>query len=190
MGYALAKTFAEEGASVELVSGPVHVGLENPGVKIHPVVSAEAMNQKASALFPDMDIIVFAAAVADYTPVNQLASKIKRTGDDLVITLIPTEDIAAKLGRQQLQGQILVGFALESENAETNASRKLSDKNLDLIVLNRLNDPGAGFNVDTNKIIIIGKDNNQKDFELKSKHDAAKDIVDEIFNLMINGLYA
>ncbi|MFA5816457.1 MAG: bifunctional phosphopantothenoylcysteine decarboxylase/phosphopantothenate--cysteine ligase CoaBC [Bacteroidales bacterium] len=190
MGYALAKTFAEEGAAVELVSGPVHIDLGIPGVKIHPIVSAEEMNQKASTLFPDMDIIVFAAAVADYKPVNQLASKIKRTGDELVLTLIPTEDIAAKLGHQRLKGQILVGFALESENALTNASRKLSDKNLDLIVLNRLNDPGAGFDLDTNKIIIIGKDNNQKDFELKSKNNVAKDIVDEIFNLMINGSYA
>jgi len=190
MGYALAKTFAEEGAAVELVSGPVHIDLGIPGVKIYPVVSAQEMNQKASALFPDMDIVVFAAAVADYKPVNQWSSKIKRTGDELVLTLTPTEDIAAKLGRQRLKGQILVGFALESENGVTNASRKLSEKNLDLIVLNRLNDPGAGFNVDTNKIIIIGKGNNQKDFELKSKHDVAKDIVDEIFNLMINGYYA
>jgi len=190
MGYALAKTFAEEGASVELVSGPVNIGLENPRVKIHPIVSAEEMNQTASALFPDMDIVVFAAAVADYKPVNQLAAKIKRNEDELVLTLIPTEDIAAQLGRKRLKGQILVGFALESENALTNASRKLSDKNLDLIVLNRLNDPGAGFNVDTNKIIIIGKDNNQKEFELKSKDDVAKDIVDEIYNLMINGSYA
>lgn len=187
MGYALAKTFAEEGASVELVSGPVHVGLENPGVKIHQIVSAEEMNQMASALFPDMDVVVFAAAVADYKPLNPLNSKIKRTGDELVITLIPTEDIAAKLGRQRSKGQILVGFALESDNPLANASRKLSDKNLDMIVLNRLNDPGAGFNVDTNKIIIIGKGNNQKVFELKSKDDVAKDIVDEIFNLMING---
>ncbi|MCX6225166.1 MAG: bifunctional phosphopantothenoylcysteine decarboxylase/phosphopantothenate--cysteine ligase CoaBC [Bacteroidia bacterium] len=190
MGYSLAKTFAEEGAIVELVSGPVNISIGDPGVKTHQVVSAEEMNNMASALFPDMDIIVFAAAVADYKPANQLASKIKRAGDELVLTLIPTEDIAAKLGRQRLKGQILIGFALESENALTNASAKLSEKNLDLIILNRLNEPGAGFIVDTNKIIIIGKDNNRKDFELKSKQEVARDIVDEVFNLMINDLYA
>ena len=166
------------------------MSLENPAVKIHQVVSADEMNRMASTLFPDMDIIVFAAAVADYKPVNPLASKIKRTADDLVLKLAPTEDIAAKLGRQRLKGQILVGFALESENAVANAFRKLADKKLDLIVLNRLSDPGAGFNVDTNKVIIIGKDNNQQDFELKSKDQVARDIVDEIFNLMINGSYA
>ena len=190
MGYALAKTFADEGASVELISGPVNLNLENPAVNTHRVVSADEMNQVAGILFPDMDIIVFAAAVADYKPVNPLASKIKRTGDELVLTLAPTEDIAARLGRHRLKGQILVGFALESEDAVANASKKLADKNLDLIVLNRLSDPGAGFNVDTNKVIIIGKDNNQKDFELKSKDRVARDIVDEIYNLMINGSHA
>lgn len=187
MGYALANAFAGQGASVELVSGPVRLILESPGVKIHPVVSAGEMNQVASALFPEMDIVVFAAAVADYKPLNELPAKIKRTGDDLVLTLVPTEDIAAKLGSQRLKGQVLAGFALESDNAEKNAARKLIDKNLDLIVLNRLNDTGAGFDVDTNKIIIIGKDNNRKEYELKSKQEVAKDIVDEIFNLMING---
>lgn len=187
MGYALAETFSGQGASVELISGPVHLHTGNPGIKTHKVESAEEMNQIAGTLFLQMDIVVFAAAVADFKPVNRSATKIKRTGDELLLTLTPTEDIAARLGRRRLEGQILVGFALESENAVTNASKKLSDKNLDLIVLNKLNDPGSGFNVDTNRIIILGKDNNRKDFELKSKQDVAKDIADEVYKLMVKG---
>ncbi len=190
MGYAIAKRFAEEGAYVDLVSGPVHLEITHPGVRIHKVTSAEQMNQEASSLFSRANIAIFAAAVADYRPVNQQDFKIKRTGMDLNITLTPTDDIAAKLGRQRHEQQILVGFALESDNAESNAIKKLTEKNLDLIILNRLGDPGAGFNVDTNKIIIIGKDNNRRVFELKSKDDVAKDIADEIYNLMINGTYA
>lgn len=187
MGFALALAFAKEGAEVELVSGPVQIRPGNPAVNIHQVVSAEEMNLKASSLFPDMDIIIFAAAVADFKPESPATSKIKRTGDKLILTLVPTEDIAAKLGRLRSEQQILVGFALESDNEVNNAFDKLARKNLDLIVLNRLNEPGAGFNVDTNKIIILGRDNKQKKFELKSKDDVAKDIADEIFNLMING---
>lgn len=190
MGYALAREFAEEGALVDLVSGPVPITMEHPAITIHPVVAADEMNHQATALFAEMDIAIFAAAVADYKPVNISDSKIKRTGEDLILTLTPNDDIAAQLGSKKTRNQILVGFALESENGEVNASRKLKVKNLDLIVLNKLNDPGAGFNVDTNKIIILGKDNNRKDFELKSKSDVAKDIVDEIFNLMIPGTYA
>jgi phosphopantothenoylcysteine decarboxylase/phosphopantothenate--cysteine ligase len=190
MGYAIAAAFANEGASVELVSGPVQISLNNPAVNIQKVTSADEMNERATAIFPDMDIVVFAAAVADYKPENQLNSKIKRTSNNLILTLVPNEDIAGKLGRQRSENQVLVGFALESENGEINAAKKLSDKNLDMIVLNKLNVAGAGFDVDTNKIMIIGKDNNQKEFELKSKDDVAKDIINEIFNLMINRSYA
>jgi phosphopantothenoylcysteine decarboxylase/phosphopantothenate--cysteine ligase len=190
MGYAIAAAFASEGASVELVSGPVQISLNNPAVNIQKVTSADEMNERATAIFPDMDIVVFAAAVADYKPENQLNSKIKRTSNNLILTLVPNEDIAGKLGRQRSENQVLVGFALESENGEINAAKKLSDKNLDMIVLNKLNVAGAGFDVDTNKIMIIGKDNNQKEFELKSKDDVAKDIINEIFNLMINRSYA
>ncbi|MDD4644588.1 MAG: bifunctional phosphopantothenoylcysteine decarboxylase/phosphopantothenate--cysteine ligase CoaBC [Bacteroidales bacterium] len=187
MGYALAKTFADEGACVDLVSGPVNLNFTHKNVTIHPVVSAGEMDQQASALFPSADIVVFAAAVADYRPVRQENSKIKRTGENLTITLTPNTDIAAKLGGQRKCGQILIGFALESDNALANASKKLAAKNLDFIVLNQLNDPGSGFDVDTNRIIIIGKDNNQKKFELKSKQDVATDIADEIYNLMTHG---
>jgi phosphopantothenoylcysteine decarboxylase/phosphopantothenate--cysteine ligase len=190
MGYAIAAAFANEGASVELVSGPVQISLNNPAVNIQKVTSADEMNERATAIFPDMDIVVFAAAVADYKPENQLNSKIKRTSNNLILKLVPNEDIAGKLGRQRSENQVLVGFALESENGEINAAKKLSDKNLDMIVLNKLNVAGAGFDVDTNKIMIIGKDNNQKEFELKSKDDVAKDIINEIFNLMINRSYA
>jgi phosphopantothenoylcysteine decarboxylase / phosphopantothenate---cysteine ligase len=190
MGYAIARRFAAEGAIVQLVSGPVHQELDHPLVSIHKVTSAEQMNQEASTHFPKADIAIFAAAVADYRPVSRQETKMKRTGVDLSIRLTPNDDIAAKLGRQRSGKQILVGFALESGNDGINAFKKLTEKNLDLIILNRLGDPGAGFNVDTNKIIIIGKDNNRRDFELKSKDDVAKDIADEIFNLMINSSYA
>ena len=190
MGYAIANAFSSEGAIVELVSGPVNIAPNSPVINIHKVTSADEMNHQASSLFPEMDVVVFAAAVADYKPESQQTSKIKRNGNGLVLNLVPNEDIAAKLGGQRIASQILVGFALESENGEANAVKKLKEKNLDLIVLNRLNHPGAGFNVDTNKIIILDKDNNQKEFELKSKDDVAKDIVDEIFNLMINRSYA
>ena len=190
MGYAIAAAFVNEGATVNLVSGPVQISLDNQEVNICKVTSAEEMNQKASALFPDMDIIVFAAAVADYRPENQQVNKIKRTGAEMTLKLVPNEDIAGKLGKQRSANQILVGFALESENGESNAFKKLTDKNLDMIIINKLNEAGAGFNVDTNKIIIIKKDNNQKEFELKSKDDVASDIINEIFNLMINRSHA
>jgi phosphopantothenoylcysteine decarboxylase/phosphopantothenate--cysteine ligase len=190
MGYALANAFAEEGAKVDLVSGPVHLSIKNPLVNVHHVISADQMNQKSSALFPGMDVVVFAAAVADYKPKTPIQSKIKRSDTDLMLALVPNEDIAAKLGRQKREGQILVGFALESDNGINNASRKLTEKNLDLIVLNQLNDPGAGFNVDTNKIVIIGKGNKQINFELKSKDNVAQDIILEVLNLMKNGSYA
>jgi len=190
MGYALAKSFALQGAQVELVSGPVQIDLKHPGVNIHSVVSAGNMNSVSSAIFPEMDIVIFAAAVADYKPSLSYESKLKRTGDELILALEPTVDIAAKLGKLRSKSQILVGFALETDNGLENAIKKLEQKNLDLIVLNRLGDPGAGFNVDTNKVIIIGKDNNQKFFELKTKADVAEDIVNEIYNLMLQGTYA
>ncbi len=185
MGYAIANAFAVEGAVVDLISGPVSITTNHPGINIHKVTSAAEMSEKAGKLFPKTDIAVFAAAVADYKPETSSKNKIKRTGDGLTLTLVPTEDIAAKLGHQRTAGQILVGFALESQNGEINAAKKLAGKNLDLIVLNNANEPGAGFNVDTNRIIMIGKDNIRKEFELKSKDDVAKDIVDEIFNLTI-----
>ena len=187
MGYALANAFAREGARVDLVTGPVQVTAASAEIKLYPVMTAAEMNSSASSLFPDCDIALFAAAVADYKPASPSFAKIRRTGDDLLLRLAPTSDIAAGLGRQKRDGQIVVGFALESDEGLASAIRKRSEKNLDLIILNRLTDAGAGFNVDTNKIIIIDKDNNQKDFELKSKDDVAVDILDEIFKLMSNG---
>jgi phosphopantothenoylcysteine decarboxylase/phosphopantothenate--cysteine ligase len=186
MGYAIARAFAEEGALVELVTGPVNLTLVTPGVTIHPVVSAEEMNSKAGELFIHSDIAVFAAAVADFTPEKRHDAKLKRLGSTLQLNLVATVDIAARLGRMKTPGQLLVGFALETDNAEANAARKLEEKGLDLIVLNRLGDPGAGFHLDTNKIIILGKNNNRTDFELKSKDDVAADIIDEIYKLQIN----
>ena len=183
MGYAIARAFAEEGARVDLVSGPVSISLDVPGVTIHRVTSADEMNRKAGEVFPHSDIAVFAAAVADYTPEELHQAKLKRVGEKMALNLVATEDIAARLGRQKSDRQLLIGFALETEQGLENAARKLEQKNLDLIVLNRLGDPGAGFHLDTNKIIILGKNNKRTDFELKSKDDVAADILDEIFNL-------
>jgi phosphopantothenoylcysteine decarboxylase/phosphopantothenate--cysteine ligase len=142
------------------------------------------MAKVAESLVPEADIMVFAAAVADFTPVNPSDHKIKRTGDALNITLSPTRDIAAWAGKNRKPGQILAGFALETDNAEENAYKKLISKNLDLIILNRAGERGAGFGVDTNKISIIGKDNKRMDFELKSKDQVALDITDTVFKLM------
>jgi phosphopantothenoylcysteine decarboxylase/phosphopantothenate--cysteine ligase len=186
MGYALAEVLASEGARVELVSGPVSIKSIHPAIHVHSVVTASQMAQVVDHLQPDMDILIFAAAVADYTPADPALQKIKRTGENMTITLNPTTDIAAAAGRNRFPGQFLVGFALETENGVIHAEKKLHGKNLDMIVLNSLGEPGAGFDVETNRITIISKDNNRLDFELKPKSEVAADIADAIFKLMNN----
>ncbi|MFO7617977.1 MAG: bifunctional phosphopantothenoylcysteine decarboxylase/phosphopantothenate--cysteine ligase CoaBC [Bacteroidales bacterium] len=184
MGYALARAFANQGASVDLISGPVALKAVHPGIRVTRVTSAAEMNQAAITLFPDTAIAVMAAAVADYAPATPEDKKIKRTPSDLSITLKPTLDIAAGLGRVKKEGQVLIGFALETDNEEVNAVNKLVSKNLDLIVLNRLTEAGAGFGTDTNRITIFGRGNKRSDFELKPKEVVAEDIVEEVFNLI------
>lgn len=184
MGYAIASELSLAGAKVTLVSGPVEIKNTNPEIQLIPVESAMQMHEKCISIFPETDGAVMCAAVADFTPVSFSGSKIKREKDDLVIHLKPTHDIAGDLGRLKSDDQLLVGFALETNDELSNAFSKLQRKNLDLIVLNSLNDAGAGFGVDTNKITLIGKDNIPAFFELKSKTEVAADIVAAIVSEM------
>lgn len=177
MGYALANELSFAGAKVTLVSGPVAIKNVNPQVSVIQVESAQDMYETCINIFPETDGAVMCAAVADFTPVLVSDTKIKREKDDLVIQLKPTRDIAADLGRLKAENQLLVGFALETNDELSHAFEKLKRKNLDLIVLNSLNDRGAGFGNDTNKITLIGKNNNPTFFELKTKAEVAADIV-------------
>ena len=184
MGYALAGELAFAGAKVTLVSGPVAIKNLNSAISVIAVESAQEMYETCVRIFPQTDGAVMCAAVADFTPVVVSDSKIKREKDDLVIQLKPTRDIAADLGLLKTDNQLLVGFALETGNELSNAFAKLKRKNLDLIVLNSLNDRGAGFGVDTNKITLIGKNNNPTFYELKFKAEVAADIVAAIISEM------
>jgi len=183
MGFALAQECARRGAKVELVLGPVAVVPQDLHANIHVinVESAADMYEAATKVFPDVDAGILCAAVADFTPSVTAESKIKRKGE-ITITLQPTQDIAAAVGRMKRKGQVLVGFALETDNEQVNAEHKLAKKNLDFIVLNSLRDKGAGFRHDTNKITIIRKDLTTIPFPLKDKTEVAKDIVDETVN--------
>ena len=184
MGFALANECANRGAQVELVCGPVSSSMQvnHPNIHRINVESAQEMFEACKELFPSMDSAILCAAVADFAPETVAEQKIKRTGDEMVIRLKPNPDIAASLGQMKKQDQTLVGFALETNDEETNAQVKLKKKNFDFIVLNSLKDEGAGFRTDTNKITIITADN-KKDYPLKSKEEVAKDIIDELERL-------
>lgn len=183
MGICLAGEFARRGADVSLVCGPVECCTELQGVKVFRVESALEMLETTRQEMADGDIAVFAAAVADYRPETFCSKKIKREGsEDITMKLVRNPDIAATIGAQRKEGQFLVGFALETDNELENARKKLTKKNLDMVVLNSMNDKGACFGTDTNKITIVSRLNEPKEFELKSKEDVAKDIVDEIIN--------
>jgi phosphopantothenoylcysteine decarboxylase/phosphopantothenate--cysteine ligase len=184
MGYAIANELAAKGAKVTLVSGPVQITNTNPTITVIPVQSAGEMHEQCIRIFPHADGAVMCAAVADFTPEIVSGTKVKRGHDNLNIHLKPTIDIAEAMGKMKTANQLVVGFALETNDEQRNAFSKLKRKNLDFIVLNSLNDPGAGFGVDTNKITIIDKDNNQTFFELKSKNDVAADIVARIISEM------
>lgn len=182
MGYALAEECAERGAEVELVSGPVSINLNRANIHITKVESAAQMYAAAVNAFPKTDIAILCAAVADFTPRETKDVKIKREKGDMAIQLVPTKDIAAELGRMKKESQFMVGFALETNDETNNAINKLKAKKLDFIVLNSLNDKGAGFSVDTNKITIIS-DTSKYEYPLKSKREVAKDIIDKICEL-------
>ena len=183
MGYSIADELANRGADVTLISGPVSIQLKNKTVKIVSVTSADEMYKTCMTQSSNYDIAVMAAAVADYTPVVVADQKIKKTDGDLAITLRKTKDILASLGKIKSNGQVLVGFALETENEQKNAQKKMAEKNADLIVLNSLKDEGAGFGHDTNKVTLFFKNGSEKQIELKSKTALAKDIVDAIIEI-------
>ncbi len=184
MGFALAETCARQGAKVILVSGPVSIKSNHRNIRRINVDSAAEMYKIVLANFPETDGAILCAAVADFTPVEKFDSKLKRKGDNLIINLKPTEDIAAAVGKIKRNDQFLVGFALENENEFENARNKMERKNFDFIVLNSLQDHGSGFGFDTNKVSIIHRSGLQKDYELKSKLDVATDIVKEINTLI------
>ena len=180
MGYAMAEECSRRGAEVTLVSGPVNITLKDDKIKIINVESALEMRDAAVNNFTTQDAASLCAAVADYRPEIKSDKKIKRNGEELTITLVPNPDIAAHLGSIAQSNQVLVGFALETDDEENNAIQKIQKKNLDFIVLNSLKDKGAGFQTDTNKITIIDNKGGKKSFELKTKAEVAKDIIDEL----------
>lgn len=180
MGFSIAEELASQGAQVILISGPTSLNSQNPNIQRIDVVSAQEMYEASLQFFPTCDGGVMTAAVADFTPVVTEDKKVKRGKENYSIELTPTKDIAASLGKIKTENQFLLGFALETNNEESNAKGKLEKKNLDFIVLNSLNDEGAGFQHDTNKITLINKLGECKKFELKSKIEVAKDIVNEL----------
>lgn len=182
MGLAIAVELASRGASVDLVLGPSSLTVNHENIHVQQVSTAEQMYKACIEAFPAADIAVMSAAVADYTPAVVADQKIKKNGDNLVVELRKTRDILASLGEIKKEHQLLVGFALETYNEKENARGKLKAKNADMIVLNSLNDRGAGFGFDTNKISIFEKDGSETEYEQKSKQQVARDIVDRIVN--------
>ena len=184
MGLALAAELAGRGAAVQLVLGPsaIHVNIE--GVEVHRVTTAAEMFQSCQEKFGDADIAVMSAAVADYTPAHTASEKIKKTEDHLRLELVKTKDILKSLGERKAKGQVLVGFALETQDEKQGALHKLKAKNADIIVLNSLRDEGAGFGFDTNKITIFEKSGEEIAYGRTSKQQSAKDIVDRIVKML------
>jgi len=183
MGVALANKLASMGAMVDLVIGPSSIQTDHPNINRVDVVSSGQMLEACDSVYQKMDIAISSAAVADYKPTSVASTKIKKKDDNLNIHLEPTIDILKYLGDNKKK-QILIGFALETDNEEENAKSKIVKKNLDFIVLNSLNDKGAGFKHDTNKISIIDKHNNIQRFKLKSKDEVANDIVNHLIKIL------
>jgi phosphopantothenoylcysteine decarboxylase/phosphopantothenate--cysteine ligase len=186
MGYALAEVCAKQGADVCLISGPVLLKTVHPNIERIDVETAKEMYNEVMNRFYGMDGAILCAAVADFTPVEEASTKLKRGKENLILELIPTQDIAASVGNMKIDSQFLVGFALETNNEEANATGKMIAKNFDFIVLNSLNDKDAGFGYDTNKISIIYRSGFKKEYELKSKNYVAEDIITEIIQIIDN----
>jgi phosphopantothenoylcysteine decarboxylase/phosphopantothenate--cysteine ligase len=184
MGVKIAETAAEAGANVILVSGPGVARVENKNIEQINITSAGEMFDVCMKHFPSCDIGIMAAAIADFTPKTKANQKIKKGNKPPVIELVPTEDVLLNMGRIKKENQILVGFALETDNEVDNAISKLERKNLDFIVLNSLRDNGAGFGHQTNKVVFIDRDKTQKDFPLKSKAEVAEDIISHITEII------
>ncbi|MFO7880691.1 MAG: bifunctional phosphopantothenoylcysteine decarboxylase/phosphopantothenate--cysteine ligase CoaBC [Bacteroidales bacterium] len=180
MGFAIAENLADKGADVILITGPTDKKTEHENIERIDIVSAEDLYNACLSFFPSVDGAVMAAAVADYTPAKASKDKMKSKSEKLNIELSPTKDVAAELGKIKTKNQILVGFALETSDEQKNAEDKLKKKNLDFIVLNSLNDKGAGFNYDTNKISILDNSGKIDKFKLKKKNEVAADIVNKI----------
>ena len=183
MGYALAESCAESGAEVILISGPVSLSTRHPAIRRIDVESAEEMYKAATEFYPACDAGILCAAVADFTPETVAPNKIKREKDDLLIKLKPTRDIAAALGQMKQSHQRLIGFALETHDELAHAQEKRKRKNFDFIVLNSLNDKGAGFRYDTNKITIVDESGHTP-YPLKSKQEAANDIIGKLASIL------
>lgn len=186
MGLALAKSLQQKGASVTLIMGPSQLEMPADGVTIRRVKTAAEMDAACQELFENTDIAIMAAAVADYTPVETAAEKIKKNagnGEELVIRLTKTRDILKSLGEKKKKGQVLVGFALETSNEKAYAMDKLEKKNADMIILNSLRDEGAGFGHDTNRVTIFTRGGEEISFGVKSKTAVASDIIDTIIRL-------
>ena len=185
MGYAIAECLASRGAQVVLVSGPVGLKPVNKNIRLIQVESAAQMYKACVEEFPHCHAAIMSAAVADYTPKAAAPEKIKKNGEkEFTLTLVPTPDIAAELGKTKGANQVLVGFALETENEALNAQKKLESKNFDFIVLNSLNDKGAGFGYDTNRVTIVHCNGKTCPFELKPKTEVANDIANELLQLL------
>ncbi len=184
MGLAIAEELAGRGAEVDLVLGPSSLEIARQDIKVYRVKSAAEMYEVCTARFEACDIAVMSAAVADYSPLIVSNEKIKKKTGTLTLELTRTKDILYTLGQKKRRGQVLVGFALESSNEKEYAREKLLVKNADIVVLNSLNDEGAGFGYDTNKITIFEKDGNEISFERKIKKQVAKDIVDRIVKML------
>ena len=183
MGIALAIEAANNGALVSLVLGPTHLECKHANVTVYKVDTASQMHKQVNVHFPKTEIGIFAAAVADYKPVLVAKNKIKKSDSNFSISLEKTVDILAEMGNKKNDKQFIVGFALETDNEVENAKDKLKRKNLDMIVLNSLNNKGAGFQHNTNKITIIDKANIISNFELKDKSEVAKDVINKIIEL-------
>ncbi|MGF1585353.1 MAG: bifunctional phosphopantothenoylcysteine decarboxylase/phosphopantothenate--cysteine ligase CoaBC [Bacteroidales bacterium] len=184
MGFAIAAELVNRGASVILVSGPVSLNLVHTRINLIRVTSAGEMYNECITWFPKCDACIMTAAVADYTPVISEKRKIKRADGNITIEMQPTRDILKELGKIKKNGQVLGGFALETDNEIVNAEKKLQNKNLDFIVLNSLNDEGAGFHSDTNKVSILSPGGISRDYSIKPKPEVAADIVNHLAELM------
>jgi phosphopantothenoylcysteine decarboxylase/phosphopantothenate--cysteine ligase len=183
MGYAIAEAFLDKGYRVILVSGPVTVSLSHPDLEIVPVNSADEMYAACQAHFASIQIAVFAAAVADYKPGQVYTQKMKKSTEEFSLQMVKNVDIAAEFGKVKTAEQVSIGFALETNDEEQNAQKKLHSKNLDLVVLNSVQDKDATFGFDTNKITIINRDLVAKVFPLKDKKEVGQDIVNAAIGL-------
>ena len=186
MGIEIARAFADQGADVTLVLGPSNISPNRNNIKLLPVTSAKEMYEAVMTFFPKTDIAVLSAAVADFRPETAADQKIKKNPDNdtLTLKLVKTDDILKSVGSKKTDNQVVVGFALETENGLNNAKKKLHTKNIDLIVLNEMNESGVGFKTKTNKVSIITKDDKVTEFDLKPKNEVALDVLDAIYQYM------